>query len=267
MNNDKDVEASQRFQTGLPLMHEIPVFENIEDERRHRKERLAAAFRIFGRYGFSEGVAGHITARDPEETECFWVNPFGMNFSHISVSDLLLVDHNGDVVEGDYAVNQAAFAIHSGIHMERPEIVAAAHSHSIFGKAFSSLGKTLDPLTQDSCIFYNNHILFEDYTGVVLDPLEGKRIAAALGHCKAAILKNHGLLTLGETVDEALWLFVTMERTCQAQLLAEAAGITHPIDDETATLTSNQVGNAFSGWFSAQPLFDKILTDEPDLLD
>ena len=75
MNDEKDVEASQRFQTSLPLMHEIPAFENFEDERRHRKERLAAAFRIFGRYGFSEGVAGHITARDPEETECFWVNP------------------------------------------------------------------------------------------------------------------------------------------------------------------------------------------------
>ena len=86
MNNKQDVEASQRFQTNLPLMHEIPTFENFEDERQHRKERLAAAFRIFGRYGFSEGVAGHITARDPEETECFWVNPFGMNFSHISVS-------------------------------------------------------------------------------------------------------------------------------------------------------------------------------------
>ena len=125
----------------------------------------------------------------------------------------------------------------------------------------------LDPITQDSCIFYNNHVLFDDYTGVVLDPLEGKRIAAALGHCKAAILKNHGLLTLGETVDEALWLFVTMERTCQAQLLADAAGDTELIDDETADLTNKQVGNAFSGWFSAQPLFDKILLDEPDLLD
>ena len=267
MSDDNNVEATQRFQSDLPLMYKMPTFENLEDERQYRKERLAAAFRIFGRYGFSEGVAGHITARDPEETECFWVNPFGMNFSHISVSDLLLVSHNGDVIEGDYAVNQAAFAIHAGIHMERPEIIAAAHSHSIFGKAFSSLGKTLDPLTQDSCIFYNNHVLFDDYTGVVLDPLEGKRIAAALGHCKAAILKNHGLLTLGETVDEALWLFVTMERTCQAQLLAEAAGTTDPIDDETATITKNQVGNAFSGWFSAQPLFDKILVDEPDLLD
>ena len=92
MNNEKELEASQRFQTNLPLMHEMPVFENVEDERKHRKERLAAAFRIFGRYGFSEGVAGHITARDPEETDCFWVNPFGMNFSPVSYTHLTLAD-------------------------------------------------------------------------------------------------------------------------------------------------------------------------------
>ena len=89
MSDDNNVEATQRFQSDLPLMYKMPTFENLEDERQYRKERLAAAFRIFGRYGVSEGVAGHITARDPEETECFWVNPFGMNFRHISVADLL----------------------------------------------------------------------------------------------------------------------------------------------------------------------------------
>ena len=267
MTVQPELEEIERFQTGMPLMYEMPTFDNVKEERLHRKQRLAAALRIFGRYGFSEGVAGHITVRDPENLDCFWVNPFGMNFSHISVSDLLLVDHAGKIVEGNYAVNQAAFAIHSGIHMECPEIDAAAHSHSIFGKAFSSLGKTLEPITQDSCIFYNNHVVFNDFTGVVLDPQEGKRIALALNGCKAAILQNHGLLTLGETVDEALWLFVTMERSCQAQLLAEAAGNPVAIDEEIATLTNRQIGNAFSGWFSAQPLFEKILRDEPDLLN
>jgi len=76
------------------------ILSDTDAERRHRKEYLAAAFRLFGRFGFSEGVAGHITARDPEHTECFWVNPFGMAFGQISASDLLLVDHSGNVVEG-----------------------------------------------------------------------------------------------------------------------------------------------------------------------
>ena len=82
-----------------------PVFESVEEERLHRKQELAAAFRVFGRFGFSEGVAGHITARDPEHPDRFWVNPFGMSFSQIKVSDLILVDHNGEVVEGNRPVN------------------------------------------------------------------------------------------------------------------------------------------------------------------
>src|SRR5256712_5725851 len=118
-----------------------PVFASLDEERLHRKRRLAAAFRLFARCGFDEGVAGHITARDPERLDHFWVNPFGMSFSHISVSDLVLVNSRGEVVEGEGGVNTAAFAIHSALHEARPDIVAAAHSHSLYGKAWSSLGR------------------------------------------------------------------------------------------------------------------------------
>jgi ribulose-5-phosphate 4-epimerase/fuculose-1-phosphate aldolase len=250
-----------------PIFYDIPTFDDVESERRHRKERLAAAFRIFGKFGFSEGVAGHITVRDPELTDAFWVNAFGQPFNDIRTSDLLLVSHTGEILEGDYAVNQAAFAIHSGIHMTRPDVIAAAHSHSLHGKAWSSLGRMLDPITQDACIFYGNHVLFDDYTGVVNDPEEGKRIAYALGDMRAAILRNHGLLTVGQSVDEATWLFVTMERSCQAQLLAEAAGTPVLIDHDVATHTQGINGNPFAGWFSAQPLFDRILQECPDLVN
>src|SRR3954468_18083099 len=125
--------------------HALPRFENAEQERRHRKQRLAAAFRLFGQFGFDEGVAGHITARDPELLDHFWVNPFGMNFKQIRVKDLILVNDQGVVVEGTWQVNAAAFAIHSQIHAARPDVVAAAHSHSIYGKAWSSLRRPLDP--------------------------------------------------------------------------------------------------------------------------
>src|SRR5579872_7460538 len=143
-----------------------PQFATIDEERRNRKERLAAAFRLFAKFGFDEGVAGHITARDPELTDHFWVNPFGMHFSQVRVSDLLLVNDHGEVVEGDREVNLAAFAIHSRIHKARPDVIAAAHAHSLNGKAWSSLGRLLDPLTQDACAFYEDHGLFDDYTGV-----------------------------------------------------------------------------------------------------
>ena len=244
-----------------------PTFDNVEDERQHRKQRLAAAFRLFARYGFDEGVAGHITARDPERSDHFWVNPFAMHFSRVKASDLVLVNHDGDVVEGDHAVNRAAFAIHSQVHAARPDCVAAAHSHSLHGKAWSTLGRLLDPITQDACAFYEDHGLFDDYTGVVLDTEEGKRIAHALGDSKAVILRNHGLLTVGKTVDEAAWWFIAMDRSCHAQLLAEAAGTPVLIEHENARLTHGQVGSSAGGWLSFQPMYDWIVREEPDLLD
>ncbi|MCG9476945.1 MAG: class II aldolase/adducin family protein [Actinomycetia bacterium] len=250
-----------------PIPYDIPVFDNFEDERQHRKERLAAAFRLFGKLGFGEGVAGHITVRDPEHPDCFWLNPIGMDFRLISVSDLILVNHEGEILHGEYAINQAAFAIHSEVHAARPDVIAAAHTHSIYGKAFSSLGRLLDPITQDACAFFGDHVLFDDYTGVVLDASEGRRIAAGLEMKKAAILRNHGLLTVGHSVDEAAWWYITMERSCQAQLLAMAAGSPISIDDECAAMTRDQIGHNFAGWFSFQPLYSSIVREQPDLFD
>jgi ribulose-5-phosphate 4-epimerase/fuculose-1-phosphate aldolase len=248
--------------------HKLPEFASVEEERAHIKRRMAAAFRLFDRFGFNEGIAGHLTARDPEFPDTFWVNPFGLSFGLIRASDMIRVDHSGAVVEGDWPVNIAAFAIHSQVHQARPDVMAAAHTHSKHGRAWSTLGRLLDPITQDACSFYEDHGLFDDYTGVVVDVEEGKRIAHALGEHKAAILRNHGILTVGHSVDEAAWLYITMERTCEVQLLAEATG-TKPIliDAEMARHTSKQVGSHFACWFSFQPLYDKIVADQPDLLE
>jgi ribulose-5-phosphate 4-epimerase/fuculose-1-phosphate aldolase len=244
-----------------------PTFETPAQERQHRKERLAAGFRLFSRFGFDEGVAGHITARDPELTDHFWVNPFGMHFGHIRVSDLVLINDQGDVVEGNHQVNRAAFAIHSQVHAARSDVVAAAHAHSLYGKSWSALGRLLDPLTQDACAFFEDHGLFNDFTGVVYDASEGARIAEILGGYKAVILRNHGLLTVGQTVDEAVWWFITMERSCQAQLLSEAAGTPIKIDPQNARLTQQQIGNHLAGWFQFQPLWARITREQPDLFD
>jgi ribulose-5-phosphate 4-epimerase/fuculose-1-phosphate aldolase len=137
----------------------------------------------------------------------------------------------------------------------------------VYGKSWSSLGRLLDPLTQDACAFYDDHALLDDYTGVVLDTEEGRRIARTLGDRKAIILRNHGLLTVGQSVDEAVWWFITMERTCQAQLMAEAAGTPVKISPENAALTRTQVGSSIAGWFSFQPLWDRITREQPDLFD
>lgn len=245
-----------------------PTFSSVEEEREHRKQRLAGAFRIFGRFGFSEGTAGHITARDPELTDHFWVNPYGMSFRHIRVSDLILVNDRGQVVHGRKPVNWAGFIIHSAIHAARPDVVSAAHAHSLYGKAFSSLGRLLDPITQDACAFFEDHTVVTDGAGrVVMEEAGGRALAAGLGPHKAAIHRNHGLFTVGHTVDEAAWWFVTMERSCQAQLLASAAGTPIPIDRESAIYTRGLTGGHDDGWESFQPLWDEVVRTDPDLFD
>ncbi|MGY1746798.1 class II aldolase/adducin family protein [Blastococcus sp. SYSU D00695] len=259
--------------TGRRLrMARPPVFGSVEEERAHRKATLAAAFRMFSRAGLDEGVAGHITVRDPGEPETFWVNPFGMHFSMIRSSDLVRVDHAGEVVEGDRAVNGAAVAIHCAVHAARPDVVAAAHAHGPYGKTLSCLEATVEPLTQDACAFYEDTGVFDSYSGVVLDPEEGRRIGEALGAHKAVILRNHGMLTVGTSVDSAAWWFLTLERTAQAQLTAYAAAAglgSRPrwIGHEEATLTRGQVGSEAAGWFQFQPIWERISRDEPDLFD
>jgi ribulose-5-phosphate 4-epimerase/fuculose-1-phosphate aldolase len=251
---------------GQPRLPRIPTFSSSAEERLHRKQRLAAAFRLFGRFGFGEGVAGHITARDPDDPHLFWVNPYGMSFRLIRASDLICVDEQGTVVHGDRPVNKAAFAIHGGLHASSPNVVAAAHAHSPYGKALASLRCAIEPLTQDACAFYQDHVRFAGNV-VVLDAQEGKEIGAVMNGAKSAILNNHGLLTVGETVDEAAWWFIAMERSCQTQLVAAAAGTPVPLDHEEAMYVREQIGTPYAGWFQFQPLYDMILAEEPDLLD
>ncbi len=208
---------------------EIIECKTIEEKRRHGLERLASGFRTFSHFGFDEGVAGHITFRDPEFEHHFWVNPFGMHFGQICVSDLVLVDRNGEVVIGDRPVNTAAFAIHSRLHEARPDVNAAAHSHSMYD--------------------------------------EGDRIANALGDKRAAILKNHGLLTTGETVDAAVWGFLSMDRCCQSQMIAESVGQMERIPDETAAMTKEQVGSELGMWVMYQPIYDLMLEKDDSFLN
>ena len=183
-------------------------------------------------------------------------------------SDLILVDHEGNVVYGTRAVNRAAFVIHSAIHEARPDVTAAAHSHSVYGKAFSSLGIPLAPMTQDACAFYEDHTVIATQGGaVVFDVDAGKELAAEFPTGKAAIHQNHGLFTVGETVDEAAFWFITMERSCQAQLAAMAAGTPHEINHQYATYTREQTGYPLAGWFQFQPLWHEICRTDPDLFE
>ena len=253
---------------GRELHMPLPqTFATVEEERLHRKVTLAAAFRMFSKAGMDEGVAGHITARDPEFPDSYWVNPFGMHFSLIKQSDLVRVSHDGEVVEGDRVVNAAAVAIHCAVHAARPDVIAAAHAHGPYGKTLSALDMGIEPLTQDACAFYEDFGVFDGYSGVVLDAEEGRKIGEALGQHKAVILRNHGMLTVGESVESAAWWFLTLERTAQSQLMAYAAGTPKKITPGAAEQTKGQVGFELAGWFQFQPIWQRISKDNPDIWD
>ncbi len=262
------VNATLDTVSNVPADFKYPLeFDSVEAERHHRLCRLAAALRLFGKYGFDEGVAGHVTVRDPEFPERFWVNPMEVPFSHITVSGLLQVGPGGEVLAGSGILNRAAYAIHSAVHAARPDVHAVAHAHSMHGRAWSALGKPLDPINQDACAFFGDHVVYEDYAGVVLDTAEGQRIAAALGPKKACLLVCHGLLTAAQTIDAAAWWLISMERCCRAQLLAEAAGAPRVLADASAEAAYATVGTPLAGWFNFQPLYQVIVDEQPGLLD
>ncbi|WP_101834881.1 class II aldolase/adducin family protein [Frankia canadensis] len=237
------------------------------DERVHRRRKLAAALRLFARFGLTEGATGHISARDTERPDHFWINPADQPWARLRASDLILVSPDGTVVEGDGPVNPAGVAIHAQLLAARPDAVSVAHAHSVAGKAWSVLRRPLDPLTQDACAFYGDHVVVP-FAGIVLDAREGEHIAEVLGPGKAAILANHGLLTVGRSVDEAAWWYISLDRQCQVQLLAEsAAGPLHLIDHDTATATAAVNGSPEVGRLQFALLWRQITTEEPDLLD
>jgi ribulose-5-phosphate 4-epimerase/fuculose-1-phosphate aldolase len=242
-----------------------------EAERRHRRQRLAAAFRLFGRYGYEVGLAGHFTARDPILPDHFWVNPLGMEFSAIRASDLILVSPAGEVVAGEGMVNLSGVPYHDQIQKARPEVVGIAHAHSFHAKVWSSLARVLDPITADAAAFADDQVVFnpvrvpdksyeEDRASVVA------QCVAALGERNVLIWQNHGLWTTGNTVEAAAWRFIMFEDAARGQLMAEAVGgVVKP--DPMAKSPAARARAEVSAWLSFLPLWDRITREEPDLLD
>ena len=196
---------------------------NADELRAARKREVALGYRIFGALGWGDLGDGHISARDPERTDCFWLLRGDVAFKDARPADLVLLGPDGQIVEGDGGTNRPAFFIHWPILAARPEIVSVAHTHTPFGTPFSAEARLLEPITQEACVFFEDHALFDDEEVQVQSTDCGARIAAALGDNRAAVLRNHGLLTVGATVREAVAWFVMMERVAEAHVKARAA--------------------------------------------
>lgn len=214
--------------------------------RAKRKRDVALGYRLFAANKWGDAGDGHISARDPERTDCFWTLRYGVSYHRARVDDLVLVGPDGELVEGAGVLNMAAYYIHYPILRSRPDAVSAAHVHTGWGTPFSAEVRPVEPITQEACVFFEDHAIFDDEEVQVQSVEAGQRIADALGDNRAIILRNHGLLTVSSRVDDCVGSFIQLERVAEAHLKARNA---KPISPEAARfaradLVSNQSGRA-----------------------
>jgi ribulose-5-phosphate 4-epimerase/fuculose-1-phosphate aldolase len=245
-------------------------FDNAAQERQYLKERLVGACRAFAREGFDYGFAGHLTIRDPERPHLYWTNPMAVHFRQVKVSNLILVDHRGQVVEGDYAVNRAGFVLHAAVHEAHPDIVAMCHAHTLYGTAFAALGKPLAPISQDVAAFFEDHVVINDEAGqVAVEDDAGPKVADWFKGVKAAIHQNHGLFTASRhSIEAAAFWFIALERCCHQQLLVEATGVMPKlVPPDRSRYSREHVGSEYIGWLHFQTIWNDLVRTEPDMFD
>jgi ribulose-5-phosphate 4-epimerase/fuculose-1-phosphate aldolase len=213
-------------------------------ERQRRQADVVAGYRIFGSYGWGEVGAGHISARDPEHTDSFWLLRYGVSFHRATLADLVLVGPDGSAVSGSpddqISINHAAYCIHQPIHHARPDVVSVAHTHTGYGTPFASLVRPLRAVSQEACAFHGDQALFDGEELDIVDVQTGAKLAAALGQTRLLILGNHGLLTACATVGQAIGFFVMAERAAEVEVkVGDRARV---VSDEAAAKVYASVG-------------------------
>ena len=250
------------------IFPEMMTFDSYEAERLHRKKRLVAACRFFAAEHLDYGFAGHLTIRDPEHPELYWTNPMCVHFGQVKVSNLILADHKGHVLEGAHAINRAGFVLHAAAHEANPDILAMCHAHTVYGTAFAALGKPLAPISQDAAAFFEDHVLITDEAGqVAVEEKAGLAVCDWFKGVKAAIHQNHGLFTASRhSIESAAFWFMALERCCRQQLLVEATGQTPKlVTPERARYSREHVGSEYIGWLHFQPIYDHLVQTQPDM--
>lgn len=229
-----------------------------QEVRARRKRDCALGYRILAAQRWGDTGDGHISARDPILTDHFWMLGYGISYHKARVNDLVLVAPDGSLAEGEGSVNEAGFHIHQPILASRPDAVSAVHCHTGWGTPFSAEARLLEPISQESTIFFEDHALFDDEEVQVQSLEAGQRIADALGQTRAVILRNHGLLTACDSVAEAVGSFVLMERVCEVHMKVRNP---KPISPEAARfakadLTRYGVGRSAFRWLVKRHIED-----------
>ena len=223
-------------------LQERPRTPAVADAEWDVRVKLAAAYRLVDYFGWTEQIYGHLTARVPGPDDHFLINPWGLNYEEVTASNLVKIDVDGKIVsESAQAVNFAGFIIHSAIHMTRStENHVVLHTHTRAGMAIAAIKEGLLPVSMFATAFHNN-LGYHDYEGASLYLDERKRIVKSLGSAKAMILRNHGLMAIGRTVPEAFLRLYRLERACQVQLDAAAAGTLNIVSLEVASRSGSDL--------------------------
>ena len=228
------------MQTKVRPAQDLPM---TEAERKARVE-LAACYRIFDMLGWVEMIFNHITVRVPGPEVRFLINPFGLHYREVKASNLLLIDIDGNPVrETEWPVNRAGFVIHSAIHAAVPNAHCVMHTHTTSGIAVASLKEGLSPHNFYGAMLHGR-VAYHDFEGITTRDDERPRLVQSLGDRNVLILRNHGLLTWGPSVPEAFVMLWTLQRACDVQIAASAAGAIQPVRAEVFPQTVREGGPA-----------------------
>jgi len=226
------------YQTAARPVKELPMTK----EEQALRVQLAAAYRIFDMLGWDQLIFNHITLRVPGPQPRFLINPFGLHYSEITASNLMLIDIEGNALrETEWPVNRAGFVIHSAIHASVPEAHCVMHTHTTTGSAVACLKDGLSPDNFYGAMLHGQ-VAYHDFEGVTTDLDEKDRLVRYIGSHKAVILRHHGLLSWGHDVPEAFLVLWTLQRACDVQITASAAGAVGKIPAEVLKKTVHQGG-------------------------
>jgi ribulose-5-phosphate 4-epimerase/fuculose-1-phosphate aldolase len=230
MNRVDTINTGMDRLTALDSVEIPSLAGKVGEEEWKLRVDLAAAYRLVAHYGWDDLIFTHMSVRVPGPEHHFLLNPYNLMFEEVTASSLIKVDLHGNPVEPTpFITNPAGFTIHSAVHMAREDAHAVIHLHTPHGQAVAAHEEGLLPLTQ-TAMLVGGDLAFHDYEGVATDLEERERIVADLGTRNAMLLRNHGTLTVGETVGEAFIRMYFLERACEAQIYALSAGdrINHP---------------------------------------
>jgi ribulose-5-phosphate 4-epimerase/fuculose-1-phosphate aldolase len=225
----------------MSMAQAASIYGGVSEEWQARVD-LAAAYRLVALYGWDDLIFTHISTRVPGPEHHFLLNPYGMMFEEVTASSLVKVDLDGaKVMESDYGINPAGFTIHSAVHAAREDALCVMHLHTDYGIAVSAQKKGLLPISQQA-MFPLSSLAYHDYEGLALNEAEKPRLVADLGNKNHMILRNHGLLTVGESAAEAFLSMYILERACKIQILAQSGGAELlPVPDPIIDLVAKQL--------------------------